>query len=234
MNLKSADVCLGVFAKFWQPGQVKTRLARAVGEEVAAAAYRRMLETTLQRMTRLDWVPDSPSIRHVLCFTPASREPEFGIWRNRWTLQSQSSGDLGVRMASFFKRQLSDFGKVLVIGSDCPHFPMEQIEQAIAALDEVPMVISPTVDGGYCLLGLRQPANHLFENMTWSQPTVLEETLARARQIDCRYRVLATQYDLDEIADFHEFCREHSAHPDSELASLAGDLTRLLDEDCAQ
>ena len=86
---------LGIFAKYWQPGRVKTRLAADLGDSAACEIYQAFVETTI---SRLDEFPS----RRVLCFWPKERVAEFEAIARKWVLQPQSPGDLGERMGDYF------------------------------------------------------------------------------------------------------------------------------------
>ncbi len=80
---------LGVFAKYWQPGRVKTRLAATIGDENAAQLHRLFLRALLRRLEPLGY-------RKVLAFTPVERRDLFAtVGGEQWDLQSQGGGDLG-------------------------------------------------------------------------------------------------------------------------------------------
>lgn len=93
---------------------------------------------------------------------------------------------------------------VAVVGSDHPDLPLERVE---AAFDELrrgrPMVLGPSRDGGYYLLGLRAAAvdRRLFSGIAWSTPGVLEATLARARALGVDTALLPEEADIDRPAD---------------------------------
>src|SRR5688572_14653137 len=87
---------LGMFAKFWQRGAVKTRLAHTVGPEQACVLHHAFVMTLLQRLRKV-------TVQRQLCFTPTDRQPEFSrIADHQWSLVPQSEGDLGERMKHFF------------------------------------------------------------------------------------------------------------------------------------
>ena len=96
-----SDECLGLFAKYWQPGQVKTRLATAIGAERAAAVYFQFVSTLLERLSdccEQKW----------LAYTPTERTSQLdAILPVGWQSEPQAAGDLGLRMKSFFERRLA-------------------------------------------------------------------------------------------------------------------------------
>ena len=96
------------------------------------------------------------------------------------------------------------------MGVDSPTLPLSYIEEAFIQLDRADLVLGPATDGGYYLVGcsVRQipnPSNGLppiFENMTWSQPDVLEATIARLHDSSWKLELLPPWYDVDTLDDW--------------------------------
>lgn len=107
---QNSAIKFGVFAKYWEPGKVKTRLAGSIGDDRAANVYLQFLKTLIRRLTRLA----GPHVALTLVYAPADREPEFRELLEQlgcgddWTLESQGEGDLGDRMSAFFERAFFD------------------------------------------------------------------------------------------------------------------------------
>ena len=216
---------LGLFGKYWREGAVKTRLARAVGGHHASQLYRVFLATLTRRFARA-------GERRWLVYTPAINEPEFlTLARSHWELVPQSSGDLGDRMQAFFQRSI-DAGaqRVVVLGSDSPTLPVDYVQEAFARLQSYPVVLVPSTDGGYCLLGVAGSVPPIFHDMAWSQPTVLEQTLARLSRLGIRHWCLPTWYDIDELNDLQQLDKElhgYATLPD-EFRALGAAVRRAL------
>ena len=197
---------LGMFAKYWQPGTVKTRLAAAIGPEPASQLYRQFLETLLNR---LHGVAD----RHVLAFFPAERRIEMqSVAGTGWQLWPQSGDDLGQRMQSFFQTA-RDHGatKTVLIGSDSPNLPEEWVRMAFSLLDDAPVVLGPSEDGGYYLLGVSGQLPDIFAGISWSTPHVWEETTSRLQHDGGKFAVLPQWYDIDELTDLRRMNAELQA-----------------------
>ncbi len=187
---------LGVFAKFWQPGAVKTRLAASVGNERAAEIYHEFLTTTLARFGHL-------ADRRVIGFTPAERQAEFAqLAGSDWSLRPQADGDLGGRMHTYFEQSFADgVERVVLIGSDSPTLPVEFIEQAFELLAQKQVVLGPTEDGGYYLVGISGSIRPIFEEIPWSTPDVWKTTVAQLNQHSIDYAELPLWYDIDDEED---------------------------------
>ena len=97
------------------------------------------------------------------------------------------------------KQGLQRSEQVLLIGADCPVMTVDDIEQAIQALNQTEAVITPSDDGGYVLLGLRKAHQNLFNNIQWGTETVLKTSLKRLEQIP--HRILPSLWDVDHYED---------------------------------
>jgi rSAM/selenodomain-associated transferase 1 len=187
---------LGIFAKHWQPGAVKTRLAASIGDEAAAALHRCFVQTLLNRFQNV-------ADRHILCFTPANAVASFGqLNLGCWILDPQASGDLGERMRHYFSRAISasESSRTILIGSDSPDLPLEYLEEAFDKLREFPVVLGPTTDGGYYLIGLSHSVPPIFDSISWSTATVLSQTTARLTAAGIPYHLLPQWYDVDDLS----------------------------------
>jgi len=194
---------LAVMAKYWQPGMVKTRLASTLGEAVAARLYRSMLETTLTRL-------HGRAERSTLAFSPRGRRDEFQrIAPSGWRLEPQPAGDLGLRMLHQIKMSLTTGSqRVVLLGSDSPTVPWQYVEQAFQHLTHVEVVLGPTSDGGYYLVGVADRVPDIFEGIRWSTMTVLRDTLDRLERRGIRFTELPPWYDVDDEADLDRLRQE--------------------------
>ncbi|MFT5299460.1 MAG: rSAM/selenodomain-associated transferase 1 [Mariniblastus sp.] len=195
---------LGLFAKFWLPGRVKTRLAAEIGELAACNLYRQFVFHLLENLS------SSADDRFVV-FSPPEQEPAFrDSIPHHWKLQSQSNGDLGERMQTFFQTQFQQAAterpsklnretKVVVIGADCPHLKPADIELAFDALDKAPVVLGPSPDGGYYLVGMKNHCVDIFSDIQWSTATVFEATVARLKHFNIEPQILPPLTDVDDL-----------------------------------
>ncbi|HWB14224.1 MAG TPA: TIGR04282 family arsenosugar biosynthesis glycosyltransferase [Pirellulales bacterium] len=212
----------GIFAKYWQPGQVKTRLAADIGFEPASRLHRLSLETLL---CRFSGVAD----RRVLAFTPADRAGAFAALvesrsvpgTGHWSLEPQAAGDLGERIQHYFTSAFARGAqRVVLIGSDSPTLPDSFVAEAFDRLLTADAVIGPTADGGYYLVGLSRLLPRLFDQIAWSTPAVLAQTLGRLRAESCPYSILPSWYDVDTLADLIRLRAELAGKPTHEMLPL--------------
>jgi len=215
---------LGIFVKQPVAGAVKTRLAREIGDERAAELYAVFLNATVAQHRHT-------AERRVLCFAPREAEAFFqSLSQGDYELWPQPEADLGERMRAFFAEHLRrEDDRVVVIGSDSPTLPLEFVEQAFHLLGERECVIGPATDGGYYLLGLRGRLLPLFQEMSWSNDRVLEQTIDRLETAGCVPALLPVWYDVD-TADDLRFLRGHvRALRHAETPLHLGEVDRILD-----
>ena len=217
---------LGLFAKFWQPGKVKTRLAASIGNQEACRIYQAFVQHLLSRL-------DRTGDNRFVVFTPTSSRTEFEhAIPGNWNLTPQVDGDLGMRMKGFFGARFEDTStsanrtKVIVIGADSPHLTAADIESAFIALDKSNVVIGPSNDGGYYLLGMTRVIPELFEGIDWSTETVFSETISRLKTLDEPFHVLPEKIDVDDISDLRAL--EQHLNSQSAPNSQATELLELI------
>ncbi len=100
------------------------------------------------------------------------------------------------------------FKRAVIIGTDSPTIPLSYIRGAFDALEEVPVTIGPTFDGGYYLIGLSEQNETVFDNIEWSTSSVFSQTLARIKTASKQLCILPPWYDVD-TPDSFEFLRSH-------------------------
>lgn len=184
-----------VFARAPVPGQVKTRIARVVGDARALELYRWCAAAVLAQLHDPRWTL-------WVAFTPADQRPltEAALGpADRWI--AQPDGDLGVRLAAAAATAFAEGdGPVLLVGTDCVALTAERISEALAQLATHDAALGPAHDGGYYLLGLARPLP-LFEGVAWSTATVADDTRERLRRAGATWAELPPEQDLDEVAD---------------------------------
>ncbi len=188
-----------IFVKAPRAGGVKTRLARSIGSEAAAAAYCTLVATLLKNLATLSEVE--------LRFAPDDAAGIIEPWRRPpWRVRPQGTGDLGERLDGAFIDAFADGAqRVVIIGSDCPVVTAPDITDAWTSLLQHDVVLGPATDGGYWLVGLRSPQPALFQNIHWSTDTVLGATQARARAAKLTVHLLRELSDVDTEKDWQEY-----------------------------
>ncbi len=186
-----------VFLKRPREGEVKTRLARALGAPLAARLYRVLAEAEVANTA-----PTGAEYDRLFAFAPADAGVEMNAWfpGNVWL--PQEGRDLGERMAGAMDAAFDrGAGRVAIIGSDVPWVSRQIVLKAFAALDEHDVVLGPAPDGGYYLIAFARPADGLLESIAWSTETVTSETLRRVAQRGWTHGLLEALPDIDTLDD---------------------------------
>lgn len=197
-----------VMAKAPVPGTVKTRLR--LPPEDAARLQEALVLDTLGRVRALFadvTVAGSPADRLDLM---APLLPD-GVG-----LVAQVDGDLGEKMLAACRTLFEDSsGPVLILGTDAPTLPFDHLLRAADALEAHDASIIPSTDGGYVLLGLREPHEALFSGITWSTGAVYEQTLKRAEKGGLSVHRQSPWYDVDTPEDLERLRKELAQNPEA-------------------
>ncbi len=184
-----------VFAREAVAGSVKTRLIPALGREGAAMLADAFIRDTVSKVARLH-----PS-RLVIAGAArgdARRSAYFrALARDAGAIVAdQGRGDLGARMERMLWRYARRAGAIL-IGSDTPSLPTCALAENVRLLDAAPVVLGPTLDGGYYLIGVRGRVPNVFGGIAWGGKRVLSDTLKSLRAANVPYALGPWWYDVD-------------------------------------
>ncbi len=185
-----------LFIKEPGKGQVKSRLAKALGKELAKEAY---IHFTLDVLRTIRNYP-----LRIFFYPPDSRVALMRWLGKDFVCIPQKGRGLGKRMENAFIGSFSDgLEKALIVGSDIPDLAPEVIDEAFEALDKSDAVIGPASDGGYYLIGFKktsfQPA--IFRGIEWSSGSVFRKTMDIFRRFGSRVHILPAWQDVDTLED---------------------------------
>ncbi|MGI9243976.1 MAG: TIGR04282 family arsenosugar biosynthesis glycosyltransferase [Verrucomicrobiales bacterium] len=203
-----------IFVKFPEPGKVKTRLAKSVGDEAAADIYRKLVARVLERVVAAEPIEGNDGQWKVwILFDPPEREGEIRAWLDPMLGRGfdgyfpQVEGDLGARLGAAFARGFeTGFGRIAAIGTDCIEFAEAEIRECWSLLEESDVVFGPAEDGGYYLIGMKREHPELFAEIPWSSRQTLEATLTAAAGAGLAVATLPTMSDVDEIEQWEALC----------------------------
>lgn len=200
MELKSGSMLL--FSRYPVPGKAKTRLIPEIGEERAALLHRRMTEHTVCTLRSAREMLGASDLELSICCTGASLK-EFSKWLGQdLNYVSQPAGNLGMRLLKGFETAFSKGSKrTIAVGCDIPGLTQEILLKGIDALYEHDIVIGPTTDGGYYLIGMTSPRPELFADILWGTEHVYRQTLDAAKLLGLTVAELPMLYDIDMPAD---------------------------------
>ena len=215
--------CLTVFAKQPMPNQVKTRLVPPLSPEQAATLYTAFL---------IDWcevLSELADVDIVIAYTPPEGQSDLqALIGDSATYVPQIGTGLGERLISATQWAAEQgYTKILIVGSDSPTLPISYISEAITLLDARDIVIGPSVDGGYYLIGfaattLTATVPHIFEEIAWSTADVFQQTVTRIREAEVTLGLLPVWYDVDTAEDL-AFLNAHIS-----ALRLAGDTVQAV------
>jgi len=209
-----------IFVKYPNAGSVKTRLGERIGQNTASELYRGFVELSLRRYQS---VPDTD---YMIYFTPPEEEERFRDWLGEdKRYLAQSPGNLGQRLEWGFDYLFRQYPCGIALGTDSPDLPIDRIVQAVQALEKNDVVLGPSRDGGYYLIGLSRPIRELFQGIPWSTPKVFDSTYQKAKSLGAGVEVLSPWYDVDTWEDLEQLQRS----PDSEIQSFLSPYKYLFE-----
>lgn len=182
-----------IFQKNRLPGQVKTRLAKTIGDEKALEIYDFMVKNIHACVEPL-------GIDTSVYFSHFDEKNE--LWNYASTSIQTQNPDLGIRMYDAIKIELEKgYEKVVLIGTDFLDFQKELIEDAFNKLNQNEYVFGPTYDGGYYLVGCKRIYSEVFLDKVWSTETVLIEALEELEKLELLVGLTEKINDIDTEED---------------------------------
>jgi uncharacterized protein len=226
-HVPSGCCALAVMTKAPQAGRVKTRLTPPLSPEEAAALNTCFLRDTAAAIAR---TTNERKAQCIAVYTPVGAEAAYvGILPDKFALVPQRGEAFGERLSAATEDLLQlGFDSLCLIDSDSPTVPEKAFAQAVEFLarpgDSV--VLGPSDDGGYYLIGLKKLHCRLFETIDWSTERVLEQTIEAAREINVPVHLLPTWYDVDDRRTLSRLCRELFGSNGSDERGFAAPATR--------
>ena len=189
---------LVILTKAPQPGQSKTRLVPPLSYTEAADLARALLLDQLQNIATFD------GARLFIAFTPETAAGFFeGFIAQGFTCFAQRGQSLGERMSHAFEHLFaSGFENIILIGSDLPTLSVKFFQQAYAELEKsADVVLGPSADGGYYLIGMNRMITAIFDDIAWSSADVLCQTIQKLDDLGLKHELLSEWYDIDTAKD---------------------------------
>lgn len=214
--MKKAWICM---TRIPEAGRTKTRLMPLLSGEECAALHTAFLRDLAELSKAVDadffvtYTPEGKGAGQLREIFPAARE-----------LFPQEGEELGARMHNAILRVLRmGYDACVLTGSDLPDMTVEHLESGFAALGTADVALGPTADGGYYLVGLKQPCPAIFEKQTYGISTVFEATCAAAEKAGCTVAKALPCNDVDlpdELRALWEKCRGKETHTARCLATI--------------
>lgn len=196
--MNATDVLI-LMTRIPREGRNKTRLIPALGVAGATALHDRLARHSVD--IARSYATSHPGLRLQIHIDGGSTA-EAREWLGDADFYAQTDGDLGDRMSAAANRAFSEGAtRVVVMGTDCPALDEPILENAYHALAAADFVFGPAVDGGYYLVGLRQPSPVIFTGIAWGGPQVLAQSLAAAQHSGFQTTLLTVLRDVDVPED---------------------------------
>lgn len=207
-----AGMCaLAIMTKAPRAGKVKTRLVPPLTAEEAATlnvCFLRDISSSIQLATQRG---DAMGIG---VYTPVGSEDAYDeILPEGFSLVAQRGEEFGDRLLFASEDLLRlGFAAVCLINSDSPTVPSQVFTEAVDVLSHAgDIVLGPSDDGGYYLIGLKKAHRRIFENIDWSTEKVLNQTIERAAELQLNVHLLPSWFDVDDRATLERLCKSLSA-----------------------
>jgi len=186
-----------IFMRAPYRGEVKTRLARTIGKERAAQLYRLCAEAIVHEISELSKVQKYIFFADVTPNYNTDYLVDLGF-----KISIQEGASLGQRLENAFSRLSADgVKKALVVASDVPDLTANIVEEALNGLEDHDVVIGPSLDGGYYLIGLKEPQKSLFKGIAWGTKKVFRQTVDIADKKGLTIKYLPELIDFDTSDD---------------------------------
>jgi rSAM/selenodomain-associated transferase 1 len=222
---------LGIMTKAPEAGKVKTRLVPPLTAEEAAGLNSCFLRDVAESI--LAATAQTPA-QGIGIYTPLGAEAAYqNILPDDFLLLPQRGHDFGERLilaaADLF---MAGFETVCLINSDSPTVGASCFMEAAKELAKpgVRIVLGPSYDGGYYLIGLKQLHRRLFEEIDWSTEHVFNQAMQRAAEIGVDVHKLPTGFDVDDRATLRRLCDELLGEPQSPISAIAPNTQKFLSE----
>ncbi|SNC75523.1 hypothetical protein SAMN04487881_2948 [Marinobacter sp. es.048] len=193
------------FAKWPEAGRVKTRLMPELGAIGALEAHIRLTLAVLDNLCAtgypVEFWWDRPADDR-----PGEAAAIVEELDGAGLIQKVQQGNaLGERMHLALSQSLRDYDRALVVGSDCPSVDPDYARKAVACLVDYDVVLGPSDDGGYVLIGASKVAEGMLDDIAWGTPDVLAQTRERLEAAGLSYHLLEPRWDVDEPEDWARF-----------------------------
>ena len=209
------DRVLVIMAKAPRLGEVKTRLASSLSAAAVTDFYCCLLDDTLAlaRSLKMGGV-------EVAIMCPESDVNELARLANRETpgsdvnVVAQKGEGLAAGLTSVFAHFTPDRQRegrprrVIAFNSDSPHLPPSVLEGAFETLAAHDVVVGPTHDGGYYLVGAKASHPTLFAHDGMGTSSALERLLSRSRALELSVGFADPFYDIDIAEDLRRLAEE--------------------------
>ncbi|MDP2090447.1 MAG: TIGR04282 family arsenosugar biosynthesis glycosyltransferase [Candidatus Gracilibacteria bacterium] len=191
-----------MLTKFPEAGNVKTRLAKDIGFDKSAQVQ----EIFIKNLLNNNYFNLDKKYDFKVCLKERYKINDFV---NKFGVKNEDiffpiGDDLGSVMSSIFKKTIGNYEEVLLIGSDIPLLQDIDFKKAFTILENKDFVLGKAIDGGYYLVGMKDLNTYIFDDIIYSTPGVLDETVFKIVNNSNSYGLLIEKRDIDELSDIIE------------------------------
>jgi rSAM/selenodomain-associated transferase 1 len=204
---------IGIFVKFPFPGHVKTRLAKTLGKQFATGFYKLCAEHVFRETDNI-----SRECQKYIFYADDHSTSDVQRWvGQKFHCLPQVNGDMGSRLKQAFRTMFAQGAKkAIVLASDVPDLAASMVNDGLCKLADHDIVLGPTHDGGYYLIGLNRLHDRLFDNIAWSTDKVFSQTMRAIDDLGWHTCVLPQLIDINTESDLNTWYRTvdfHSSRP---------------------
>jgi len=204
-KVKSANAVVMQFAKWPEAGRVKTRLIPALGVSGALSAHVALTLAVLENLSESGFAVQFWWDRELEPVPEPAQEVVQAIEQRDVEQRIQEGVNLGDRMFNALAAGLESHRLALIVGSDCPSVDPGYVRQAVVCLEECDVVLGPSDDGGYVLIGARRVVPHMLDGVAWGTGSALEQTCEQIKKMGLSVGFLEPRWDVDEPEDWARF-----------------------------
>lgn len=216
--------CLIIFAKEPAKGRVKTRLEGYLSSQDSLNLYKAFLRDTISLAKKIKC-----EVR-ILAYASNKNPDYLKKLAPNFIFYKQRGRGLGRRMHNAFKFAAGKgASKVVIIGSDAPTLPLRYLNDSFKRLNKSEIVVGPSRDGGYYLIGLKKSYVGLFRDVRWSSKTAFADTLKNIKRLKKTLSLLPYWYDVDEPRALAKLKRDLKRKENSGLAKWTKEFFKFCE-----
>lgn len=221
MIKNSEQNALIIFARYPSLGKVKTRLASTYGKEFALKFYSKCLTHLFKLLLQNK---NDKITQYIFCSEKKELNSMKKFAGDGFIYCFQEGNNLGERLQNAFEKVFNNgASKAVIVGTDVPDTSNEIITQSFELLDSNDIVIGPSFDGGYYLLGMKKFLPDLFSRIDWSTKSVLEKTLVKIKTANLTFAKLEELYDIDEENSLKLWLKKHSEDDNNPIVKFVNE-----------
>ena len=204
---ETRERALIIMAKAARVGHVKTRLAATLSPDGVVDLYKCLIEDTLD-------LARSVATDAIAIVCPTSDVADLAAWLPAIEIVGQQGEGLAAGLVSAFRTFIGrGYRRVVALDGDSPQLAPDTLDSSFRLLDGADLVVGPTTDGGYYLVGSATEQVELFDRQRIGTGSAFDSLMASARGLGLRVALTETGYDVDEAEDLTRLARELRLFP---------------------